>query len=106
MNEICLNDLGAVSYDLAVTIENNPECRSLIEWLANCVAKRYRRGQLVLLDHLAWCSTMKRVIGLAVKVVRQWSKVTTADRRECALYLASVIISEAQIKAREEVVAK
>ena len=107
MKEIGLNDLEMVSYDLALTIKNVYDYSRVIEWLTKCVAKRYRRGQLVLFDHLAGCSTLKRVIGQAAKVVSQWSKVTTADRRDVATYFAGVIISDAINEVRrEEVVVK
>lgn len=105
MNEICLNDLGAVSTDLALTIENNYEYSRVIEWLTKCVVKRYRRGQLVDYSHLAGCSTLKKVIGQAAKVVSQWSKVTTTDRQSVSTYFAGVIISDAIDEVRREGVA-
>lgn len=105
MKEIGLNDLEMVSYDLALTIQNVCDYSRVIEWLTKCVAKRYRRGQLVDFSHLAGCSTLKRVIGQAVKEYRG-VKVTTADRRDVACYLASVIISDAIAEVRREGVTK
>lgn len=102
MSEIGLNDLGMVSYDLALTIKKNYDYRRVIEWLTKCVTKRYRRGQLVDFSHLAGCSTLKRVIGQVVKEVYQGVKVTTTDRRDVACYLASVIISDAIDEVRKE----
>lgn len=102
MNEIGLNDLDMVSYDLALTIQNVCDYSRVIKWLTKCVAKRYRRGQLVDFSHLAGCSTLKRVIGQAVKEVYRGVKVTTADRQSVSTYFAGVIISDAIDEVRRE----
>lgn len=89
-------------FQLIVYIDNSRDIYAFTEYLQNNLAKKIRKGLAVSEEYLAQCSTMKRIIRMAVKMVRenegfhptkkecrQAAKSHAAYIMECAEYLAS-----------------
>lgn len=53
---------------LTITAENCRETYCRLEWLANCVEKKLRKGIPVPIDYLANCATMREIVRSAKKM--------------------------------------
>lgn len=82
--------------NLDIYVNNNREIYCVSEWLASCVAKRMKKGQPVTIEHLANCSTMKRIVKEGVKLVQYYDgmAVPKEDRKEFAELHARYIIED------------
>lgn len=80
------------------TAQNHYDIYRLLEWLEGAMAKKIRRGQVMDVHHLAGCSTMRRLVRLAIKL-GEIEGVTSADRREASIQLAQSCIEDAEYLA-------
>ena len=82
--------------NVKIYINNSRDIYCITDWLATCVAKRMKRGQLVTVEHLANCSTMKKIISMACKMCKEYNEPqpTKEERKEIATMHARYIIEE------------
>lgn len=83
--------------NLDIYLSNSRECYCLIEWLANCIAKRIKRGKEVNIDYLANCSTMSKIIRVAKKLMvlnNEQIKPTKEDIKEMRQKVAKEILED------------
>lgn len=80
--------------ELILTAENDYQIYKQLDWLANCVAMKVRKGVICTVEHLANCSTMKTIVRETAKNLKKKYGVncTMPERREACEYLASEII--------------
>lgn len=85
------------AYRLNLYIDNSREIYAVTEWLQNALAKKIKRGLKPDLLYLANCSTTKKVLSMAAKMVRDFDgiKVTTAERMEAANRYAEIVTDNA-----------
>lgn len=70
----------------------------MIEWLVACVRKRNEKHQPVIAQHLAECSTMKKIFREAARYGMKYAEhYSAAERKEAREILADQIIEEAGI---------
>ena len=70
-----------------------------IEWLANCIRKRIARGESIQVEHLAQCSTMRKITLNAKRLEEKYGGRITKEEREYGAHL----IAERVIEMAEEV---
>lgn len=83
---------------MVIYINNTYDIYRITEWLVNCLVKKMKKGLAPDANHLAYCSTMKKIMGMAAKLVQtcDGAKVTAQERREVALAHAASIIESAE----------
>lgn len=82
---------------------NDRDVYKLQQWLADCVAKRIKSGKDVSIEHLANCSAMKDIIGMASKICKRYGEpFTMQDRKEAAVKIAESIIEDAEFIINEK----
>lgn len=92
------------TWRLSLYIDNSCEIYSITESLSNSLAKKIKKGVEMNVATLANCSTMKRIVSMASKMVKEYDGVTvsTKERKEAALKHAEYIIDCADYKANEK----
>ena len=82
---------------LNLYIDNTKDIYRLTEWLCTAIAKKMKKGLVPDMEVLANCSTMKRIVGMAAKMVleEEGRKVTVKDRKEAAKIHAADILYNA-----------
>lgn len=88
---------------MVIYINNTYDIYRITEWLVNCLVKKMKKGLAPDANHLAYCSTMKKIMGMAAKLVQtcDGAKVTAQERREVAINHAQYIIECAEFIAKE-----
>lgn len=83
---------------MVIYINNTYDIYRVSEWLVNCLVKKMKKGLAPDVNHLAYCSTMKKIMGMAAKLVQtcDGARVTAQERREVALAHAASIIESAE----------
>lgn len=83
---------------MVIYINNTYDIYRITEWLVNCLVKKMKKGLVPDVNHLAYCSTMKKIMGMAAKLVQtcDGARVTAQERREVALAHAASIIESAE----------
>ena len=83
--------------------QNERDIYNLQQWLAECVAKRIKSGKEVSVEHLANCSVMKDIIGMAAKICKKYGEpFTMQDRKDAAVKIAESIIEDAEFIINEK----
>lgn len=82
--------------NLKLYIDNSREIYCISEWLANCVAKKIKKCQPVTIEHLANCSTMKKIISMGVKMCIKFEEPQPdkEERKKVAYQHARYIIED------------
>ena len=102
-------DLNDNATNIVLFAENTESIqRGIEEWLQNCIAKKIRRGEVVTVEHLCECSTLKKIVSEAIKLYRKCSyedylHITAVDRLQARQYLANSIMEEAKCIAKQTV---
>ena len=88
---------------LAIYVDNSSDIYLITESLFNSLAKKIRKGLVPSVEHLANCSSMRKIIGMAAKMVAKYDggKVTTEERKEAAKVHAQYIIECAEYIAKD-----
>ena len=88
---------------LAIYVDNSSDIYLITESLFNSLANKIRKGLVPSVEHLANCSSMKKLIGMAAKMVweNDHAKVTSQERKEVALNHAQYIIDCAEYIAAD-----
>lgn len=87
---------------LKIYVDNSRDIYSITESLQNSLARKIRKGVAASVERLAVCTSMRRIIRMAAKMVQEYdcNQPTIDDRRavakehaayiiECAKYLAT-----------------
>ncbi len=92
------------TWRLSLCIDNTREIYSITESLSNSLAKKIKKGVKPSVEILANCSTMKRIVSMAAKMVKEYDgeTVSTKERKEAALKHAEYIMEWAEYKAKEK----
>lgn len=92
------------TWRLSLYIDNSREIYSVTEWLCSCLEKKIKKGVRLSAETLANCSTMKRIVSMAAKMVKEYdgATISTKERKEAALKHAEYIIDCAEYKANEK----
>lgn len=92
------------TWRLSLYIDNSREIYSITDSLFNSLAKKIKKGVRLNAETLANCGTMKRIVSMAAKMVKECDGVTvsTKERKEAALKHAGYIIECAEYKANEK----
>lgn len=70
---------------LIIYIRNSRDIYALTEWLQNALLKKVNRGLTPSVEYLANCSTMKRIVRMAAKMLSdQDHKTATKQEKEQA----------------------
>ena len=87
--------METAKYLLELHIDNDRECVDSLTWLRECVDKRRAKGKPVTVEHLAECSTMRKVIARGAKLVQQKEgrMVSNDDKRATRWQYADNIIN-------------
>lgn len=81
--------------NLVLYANNGREFYDLYSWLRDKVGERITKGLQVDANHLAECSTMKKIIGRVAAYGRKYGeRYSTDERRAARLTLAEQIIEE------------
>lgn len=76
-------------------VRNIEQLCDTMHWLADCIIKKQSRGKECNVDHLANCSTMKKLISGATKCCKaDGVNITTAEKKHVANLLAREIFEE------------
>lgn len=87
--------------NLVLYAENVREIYDTLAWLGACVEKRVQKGQPVSVEHLANCSTMKKIVREAVRYGERYGeRHTTAERKEAATILAEGIVCNIPVEVK------
>jgi len=88
---------------LSIYVDNSSDIYLITKNLFNTLAKKMKKGLVPDVEYLANCSSMKRIIAMAAKLVAKYdgAKVTTEERKDVALKHAQYIIECAEFIARE-----
>lgn len=91
--------------NVMIYVQNSRDIYQITEWLQNCVAKRIKKGQLVSVEHLAGCSSMTKIVRMAVQLCKEWNEPLPTKEEvkeikrehaeyiiECANYIANAKI--------------
>lgn len=83
---------------MVIYINNTYDIYRITEWLVNCLVKKMKKGMAPDVNHIAYCSTMKKIMGMAAKLVQTYdgARVTAQERGEVALAHAASIIESAE----------
>lgn len=68
--------------NLRLYIDNSRDIYLVTEWLASCVAKRMKKNQLITVEYLANCATMKKIIGMAKNIIKEYNE-ELPTKEEC-----------------------
>ena len=81
--------------NLTLYIVNDRECVDYIQWLAKCIDKRRAKAKPVTTEHLAECSTMRKIVARGAKLVRENDRInpTNDDKRAARYAIADEIIN-------------
>lgn len=92
------------TWRLSLYIDNSREIYSITESLSNSLAKKIKKGVKLSAETLANSSTMKRIVSMAAKMVKEYDGVTisTKERKEAALKHAGYIMDCADYIANEK----
>lgn len=92
------------TWRLSLYIDNSREIYSITESLSNSLAKKIKKGVELSVETLAKCNTMKRIVSMAAKMVKEYDGaiVSTKERKEAALKQAEYIMEWAEYKANEK----
>lgn len=92
------------TWRLSLYIDNSRDIYLVTESLFNSLAKKIKKGVALNVETLAKCSTMKRIISMAAKMVKEYDGVTvsTKERKEVALKHSEYIIECAEYIANEK----
>lgn len=92
------------TWRLSLYIDNSREIYSITESLSNSLAKKIKKGVKLSAETLANCSTMKRIVSMAAKMVKEYdgATVNTKERKEAALKHAWYIMDCADYIANEK----
>ena len=92
------------TWRLSLYIDNSRDIYLATESLSNSLAKKIKKGVKLSAETLANCSTMKRIVSMAAKMVKECdgATVSTKERKEAALNHAEYIIDCAEYKANEK----
>lgn len=95
--------MGNNAYRLNLYIDNSSEIYAVTEWLENALAKKIRKGLQPDLTYLANCSTTKRVLAMAAKMVRDFDgvNVTKSEKMEAANRYAERVLDNATWIAKQ-----
>lgn len=87
--------METAKYLLELHIDNDLECVQSLTWLRECVDKRRAKGKPVTVEHLAECSTMRKVIARGAKLVRtlEGRFVSNDEKRDTRYKYADNIIN-------------
>lgn len=95
MKTLDFDALSLNARNLVLTAENDYSTYQNLNWLANCVAKKIRRGVVCTVEHLAGCSTMKTIVRNTAKDLKQFGvNCSMAERNEACEYLAAEIFED------------
>ena len=88
---------------LAIYVDNSSDIYLITESLFKSLAKKIRNGVVPSVEYLANCSSMKKIIGMAAKLVfeHDHAKVTPQERKEVAIKHAQYIIECAEFIAAD-----
>lgn len=92
------------TWRLNLYINNSREIYLVTESLFNSLAKKIKKGVTLNVETLANCSTMKRIVSMAAKMVKEYDGVTVSsqERKEAAVNHAEYIIECAKSIANEK----
>lgn len=81
---------------LKMHAENSRDAYASFEWLANCIAKKQKRGTMYTTEHLAECATMASIMRDIAKEVARNEAITPSmdDRRAIACIEADYILTD------------
>lgn len=92
MTNVTFNELTHGATNIVLTAENDYKHYKVLEWLANCIAKKVKRGQSVDAAHLANCSVMQTLCRNVANELKQYDiNASMTDRKEAAQYLAQSV---------------
>lgn len=81
---------------LIIYIRNSRDIYALTEWLQNTLLKKVNRGLTPSVEYLANCSTMKKIVRMAAKMLSdQDHKTATKQEKEQAAREHAAYISDA-----------
>lgn len=81
---------------LIIYIRNSRDIYALTEWLQNALLKKVNRGLTPSVEYLANCSTMKKIVRMAAKMLSdQDHKTATKQEKEQAAREHGPILSDA-----------
>lgn len=83
---------------ICIYANNTREIYVLIEWLENCLLKRFRKGEDVLVETLAESSTLKKIVCSAAKFLLEYDgrKTNNFDKRSARVKIAAQIVENAR----------
>ena len=89
---------------LSLYVANSYDVYRIVEWLEGCVAKKLSKGQRISVDHLAACSSMRRLLSLASRIMQENEGVKPSweDRKTVSIECAERIIDNARYLASVE----
>ena len=92
------------TWRLSLYIDNSRDIYLVTESLFYSLAKKIKKGVKLSAETLANCSTMKRIVSMAAKMVKEYDGLTvsTNERKEVALKHAKYIIGCAEYLANEK----
>lgn len=92
------------TWRLNLYINNSREIYLVTESLFNSLAKKIKKGVTLNVETLANCSTMKRIVLMAAKMVKEYdgATVSSQERKEAAVNHAEYIIECAKSIANEK----
>lgn len=92
------------TWRLSLYIDNSREIYSITETLSNSLAKKIKKGVVLNVETLAKCSTMKRIVSMGAKIVKEYDGITVSsqERKEAALKHSECIVECAQHLANEK----
>ena len=88
---------------MVIYINNTYDIYRITQNLVNCLVKKMKKCLTPDVNHLANCSNMKRIIGMAAKLVQtcDGAVVTVQERMEVAINHAQYIIECAEFIAKK-----
>lgn len=92
------------TWRLSLYFDNSREIYSITESLSNSLAKKIKKGVKLSAETLANSSTMKRIVSMAAKMVKEYdgATVSSQERKEAAVNHAEYIIECAKSIANEK----
>lgn len=92
------------TWRLSLYIDNSRDIYLATESLFYSLAKKIKKGVALNVETLAKCSTMKRIVSMAAKMVKEYDGITVSsqERKEAALKHSEYIMECAQYLANEK----
>lgn len=91
--KVTFKELTHGACNIVLTAENDNKYYKVLEWLANCIAKKIKRGQIVSVEYLANCSTMQTLCRNIAKELTQYDiNASMLERRAAAQYLSQSVL--------------